>query len=389
MAMMMTGRVLLVCALCVLWCGAAVLVSAAGDVVEMESEGSESLPSGRQDGDGRGHRESEDSVQQESETANESLGAGRGKSSERQDGVVSTQPRNSDRTVVETETEKSKSKEEKGSKEKMENIVTPKQDGKITELTSTPEEDRKTASPPAEGAQTQEETPPGVTPPAQNGSSAGILTATPGKAMVIPEGNSKQSQGGKTPANGLAAAMPSTKKGEAPEAIPSPPTKNEKPEGDSKAKTNAENPSPEVIVSVQKTEILLDDEEVTSNQRNEGLASTTGNQEGEQSDVHAESTLPSISAASNAANDDADTDTDKGIPNNDSAAGGAATEERHQYENKEDNTKETKPLRSAANTSETLPPGDSDGSTAVSHTTSPLLLLLVVACAAAAAVVAA
>ncbi|PBJ81462.1 mucin-associated surface protein [Trypanosoma cruzi cruzi] len=34
-------------------------------------------------------------------------------------------------------------------------------------------------------------------------------------------------------------------------------------------------------------------------------------------------------------------------------------------------------------------PGDSDGSTAVSHTTSPLLLLLVVACAAAAAVVAA
>ncbi|KAF5222525.1 Mucin-associated surface protein (MASP) subgroup S008 [Trypanosoma cruzi] len=34
MAMMMTGRVLLVCALCVLWCGAAVLVSAAGDVVD-------------------------------------------------------------------------------------------------------------------------------------------------------------------------------------------------------------------------------------------------------------------------------------------------------------------------------------------------------------------
>ncbi|EAN96049.1 Mucin-associated surface protein (MASP) [Trypanosoma cruzi] len=37
----------------------------------------------------------------------------------------------------------------------------------------------------------------------------------------------------------------------------------------------------------------------------------------------------------------------------------------------------------------TTPPADSDGSTAVSHTTSPLLLLVVVACAAAAAVVAA
>ncbi|PWV06538.1 Mucin-associated surface protein (MASP) [Trypanosoma cruzi] len=44
----------------------------------------------------------------------------------------------------------------------------------------------------------------------------------------------------------------------------------------------------------------------------------------------------------------------------------------------------------AAQTNNTTRPGDSDGSTAVSHTTSPLLLLLlVVACAAAAAVVAA
>ncbi|PBJ81144.1 mucin-associated surface protein [Trypanosoma cruzi cruzi] len=38
---------------------------------------------------------------------------------------------------------------------------------------------------------------------------------------------------------------------------------------------------------------------------------------------------------------------------------------------------------------DTATPGDSDGSTAVSHTTSPLLLLILVACAAAAAVVAA
>ncbi|KAF8282122.1 Mucin-associated surface protein (MASP), subgroup S074 [Trypanosoma cruzi] len=41
------------------------------------------------------------------------------------------------------------------------------------------------------------------------------------------------------------------------------------------------------------------------------------------------------------------------------------------------------------NANHTATPGDSDGSTAVSHTTSPLLLLLLVACAAAAAVVAA
>ncbi|KAF8300184.1 Mucin-associated surface protein (MASP), subgroup S029 [Trypanosoma cruzi] len=388
MAMMMTGRVLLVCALCVLWCGVA--AANGGAVAQMESEeGSEHLPSGIQDGNGRGHQESEDSVQQESEAANESLDAGKGKSSKKQDVAVPTQPINSGRTVVETQTEKSKSKEEKGSKETMEDIVTPKQDGKITELTSTPEEDRKPAPPPAERVQTQEETPPGVTSPAQNGSSAGILTATPGEAMIIPEGNSDQPQGGKNPANGLATAMPSTKKGEAPEALPSPPTtKNENPEGESTVTRNTEKPSPEVIVSVQKTEILLDDEEVTSNQQNEGLASTTGNQEGEQSDVHAESTPTSISAASNAANDDADTDTDKRIPNNGSAAGGAATEERHQYENKEERAEEKTPLKSAAMINEKTTVGDSDGSTAISHTTSPLLLLLV-AFAAAAAVVAA
>ncbi|EAN99833.1 Mucin-associated surface protein (MASP) [Trypanosoma cruzi] len=387
MAMMMTGRVLLVCALCVLWCIVAAVNGGAVAAMESEEE-SERLPSGRQDGDGRGHQESEDSVQQESETANESLGAGKGKSPKKQDGVVSTQPINSDRTVIETETERGKSKEE-GSKETTGRIVTPKRDEKITELTSTTEEDRKKASPPAERAQTKDEITPGVTPPAKNENSAGILSATPGKAMVIPEGNSKQSEGGTNPANGLATAMPSTKKGEAPEALTSQPTKNEKAEGDSTVRRNTEKPIPEVTASVQKTEILLDDEEVTSNQRNEDLASTTGNQEGEQSDFHAESTPKSISAASNAANDDADTDTDQGIPNNDSATGGAVTEGRHQDGKKEERAEEKTPLKSVPIINDTATTGDSDGSTAVSHTTSPLLLLLVVACAAAAAVVAA
>ncbi|KAF8277359.1 Mucin-associated surface protein (MASP), subgroup S079 [Trypanosoma cruzi] len=50
---------------------------------------------------------------------------------------------------------------------------------------------------------------------------------------------------------------------------------------------------------------------------------------------------------------------------------------------------QTQETATAARINVTTTPGDSDGSTAVSHTTSPLLLLLVVACAAAAAVVAA
>ncbi|EAN97864.1 Mucin-associated surface protein (MASP) [Trypanosoma cruzi] len=72
----------------------------------------------------------------------------------------------------------------------------------------------------------------------------------------------------------------------------------------------------------------------------------------------------------------------------DPAADGAVTQEEKQNENKEVNPKET-PVESTVTKTTTATTGDSDGSTAVSHTTSPLLLLLVVACAAAAAVVAA
>ncbi|EAN90757.1 mucin-associated surface protein (MASP), putative, partial [Trypanosoma cruzi] len=70
----------------------------------------------------------------------------------------------------------------------------------------------------------------------------------------------------------------------------------------------------------------------------------------------------------------------------DPAADGAGAAEGKQNENKDANPKET-PFEATATKNTTSTTGDSDGSTAVSHTTSPLLLL--VACAAAAAVVAA
>ncbi|EAN88507.1 mucin-associated surface protein (MASP) [Trypanosoma cruzi] len=394
MAMMMTGRVLLVCALCVLWCGAAVVAAADTGGVEMEgAEGSESLPSGPSDGDEGGKQESEGSVRQVSDTANESFVAVDGKNSKQQDGVVTTTPTKPERTDGGTETEEIKRKEQK------ENPEIPNKDDKTTQLTSRSEEKEETApspdekeEPPAERGKTQGAALPGASPGvpsrAQNENSAENLTATPGEERVLPEDHSDQSQGGKTPADGLAAEMSSKEKGKAPEAPPSPLEKNEKPEGDLKATTNTEKNNLENLASVKKTESILEDKEATSNLQKEGLASTTGNQESDPSDGYAESTPTSISAASNAAKDDADTDTDKGIPNNDSAAGVAATEGRHQDENKEDNRKETTPLRSAAMINETATVGDSDGSTVVSHTTFPLLLLFV-ACAAAAAVVAA
>ncbi|ESS60980.1 mucin-associated surface protein (MASP) [Trypanosoma cruzi Dm28c] len=72
----------------------------------------------------------------------------------------------------------------------------------------------------------------------------------------------------------------------------------------------------------------------------------------------------------------------------DPVADAAGTREEKQNENKDANPKET-PVTATAMKNTTATTGDSDGSTAISHTTSPLLLLVFVACAAAAAVVAA
>ncbi|EKF32189.1 mucin-associated surface protein (MASP), putative [Trypanosoma cruzi marinkellei] len=390
MAMMMTGRVLLVCALCVLWCGV-YAVANVGDDVEMElEEESESLPSGRPGADEGGQRETKGSFQPESETAKGSLGAGKAKDAKQQDGFVITTAKTPDGADGKMKAEKSKTQEEKVVTEQTENILSPNKDVKTLQLTSARAEEEV----PARRGKASEKTPPGAPPatpgvmsPAENGNSAENSTVAPGKEIVISEDIPNQSRGNKNPEDGLAAAMSSTKKMETAEARPSPPEKNETP-GDSKARTNNEETSPEGVATMKKREILLD-EEVANKLQKEGLASTTSNQEGGSSDGHAELTPPTNSATSNAANADADTDTDKGIPNNNLEADGPATAEAHQDEKKEENTQEPTPPNSSAIINQTLPPGDSDSSTAVSHTTSPLFLLIVVCAAAAAAVVAA
>ncbi|PWU93805.1 Mucin-associated surface protein (MASP) [Trypanosoma cruzi] len=67
----------------------------------------------------------------------------------------------------------------------------------------------------------------------------------------------------------------------------------------------------------------------------------------------------------------------------------AQVQQHQQHEHPAENGEESAKDKNALRTNATANTGDSDGSTAVSHTTSPLFLLLVVACAAAAAVVAA
>ncbi|EAO00054.1 Mucin-associated surface protein (MASP) [Trypanosoma cruzi] len=113
----------------------------------------------------------------------------------------------------------------------------------------------------------------------------------------------------------------------------------------------------------------------------EDIVTTADTKQNEASNGQTEATTKTPPQAS----DDDDNETDKGTgedtPNNAPESDVSETEENHD-ENKGNNSKET-PVQVAGIKTVTAKPGDTDGSTAVSHTTSPLLLLLVVACAAA------
>ncbi|KAF8302414.1 Mucin-associated surface protein (MASP), subgroup S070 [Trypanosoma cruzi] len=97
---------------------------------------------------------------------------------------------------------------------------------------------------------------------------------------------------------------------------------------------------------------------------------------------------PSLSSGAEGASNITNPNSTPTTGDDDPAADGAGTAEGKQSENKEANLKET-PVTATAMKNTTATTGDSDGSTAISHTTSPLLLLLVAACAASTAVVAA
>ncbi|KAF8302362.1 Mucin-associated surface protein (MASP), subgroup S100 [Trypanosoma cruzi] len=141
--------------------------------------------------------------------------------------------------------------------------------------------------------------------------------------------------------------------------------------------------SPETLGDVQQPEEVENEKDSNNNSQTKSAASIAANQQNEPSADHGESGPPSPTANGDAANNDSDKSTEDGMPNSDPAADGAGVAEEKQNENKESNPKET-PVTATAMKTTTATTGDSDGSTAVSHTTSPLLLLFVfVACAAA------
>ncbi|EKG02241.1 mucin-associated surface protein (MASP), putative [Trypanosoma cruzi] len=327
MAMMMTGRVLLVCALCVLWCGVAAASSAAGggDVateVDEQKRTTEVLPS-------VGKSESQVTSVEEST----------GKAA----GNVKT-PQNSQAATLSTKNGPSdqKQEDEKKKKEKEGDTKDGEDEGKGEEER---EKIEKRPTPPPSSGKTST--------PTINGNSAGTPNETRAKEMQSSDKDSTQEQVLKSPA--------------APAATPQ--VKNE-------------NPSSADAVSVQQVQKAQTGLESGSKSRKEESVLTTNKQQDGTSDSHDESTPTSRSSAKSvAASNGPDKATEEEISNKTTAGVDAVPEATQHYGSKDANKKET-PMKTTAVANYTASTGDSDGGTAASHTTSPLLLL-VVACAAA------
>ncbi|ESS54901.1 mucin-associated surface protein (MASP) [Trypanosoma cruzi Dm28c] len=171
------------------------------------------------------------------------------------------------------------------------------------------------------------------------------------------------------------------KSNEAPKETPGGPTNKEETQT-ATTKVNGQS-SPEALEGVKQSEEVQGEKDSNDNPQTKSVASIAANRQNEPSADHGESRPPSPTANGGVANNDSDKSSEDGISNSGPAADAAGTRDEKQNENKDANPKKT-PVEATATKNTTATTGDSDGSTAVSHTTSPLLLLLLVACAAAA-----
>ncbi|EAN96843.1 Mucin-associated surface protein (MASP) [Trypanosoma cruzi] len=123
--------------------------------------------------------------------------------------------------------------------------------------------------------------------------------------------------------------------------------------------------------------------------QNRHYTDTPGSMKGATTSRPAETAVPSLSKSGSGGAQNKEDKVDNGAQRTNSKEPQDGPEDDTSDAPTANETPSQTPEKATTQTNDTTTPGDSDGSTAVSHTTSPLLLLLVVACAAAAAVVAA
>ncbi|KAF5220788.1 Mucin-associated surface protein (MASP) subgroup S008 [Trypanosoma cruzi] len=386
MAMMMTGRVLLVCALCVLWCGAAVLVSAAGDVVDGDrrdvdsesllenAESGMSLPSSPESRIQlkavsnpppkhveEAHTPAKESSEEEGEAGEDEVTV---QSEERQqqedENALQVNERKTPELLIK-KNETPQAREGEGS------------------LTATPME----GSPTTPGPQAPTlQVPPPPQPPAASGvgEADGGLVGVEGPISGPPSGDASSS-----PISNDGHA--SGNNGGAPSTQDTTSLKNNEQSGPTASSGNAplNGETPERSTPDAKRH-SSDTQENGTSQVADGDAAHSA---AEQSAMGTKGSSGVSTTASNAP-----TTPQPQLPappvSTTATVTGAPAEKptAERLPPPADSTPgEGLAATTTAQTKGTATPGDSDGSTAVSHTTSPLLLLLVVACAAAAAVV--
>ncbi|RNC39296.1 mucin-associated surface protein (MASP), partial [Trypanosoma cruzi] len=303
MAMMMAGRVLLVCALCVLWCGAAMVMAEANVDKGTEMRKDEKLDSSQLVAGivGAEQHVTQDSVKEGSENGNKFLSAQTGNGISQDNGVIMVSPASTVRGEEEEE--------------------------EIEELKSSIESEEK-----SQLTFPQEGVPPPSEPLATtlNGNPGGTLNTTPAKGQSSSDDGSAQEEGLKLPTRKAPAAA-----------------------AEATTQAKDENPSFADDPSVQHVEASQHDMESRSASRKEGTIPTTVTKTDGPTEVNAESTPTSPSASKSAITNDADKSHEEGIPKNDQAADGEAKKEEQQDENKEENTNKTANAEAAAITNDT------------------------------------
>ncbi|EAN98814.1 Mucin-associated surface protein (MASP) [Trypanosoma cruzi] len=364
--MMMTGRVLLVCALCVLWCGAG------GGCEEVPGVS----PSGVSGGIERERGDSEDSLRSEPPGAKK-LAPETPPPKVQQQEVISPPPKV---PPVGSEDGAGGDKEGKAGEEGAKDV------GKENRGDATSKEVKKPENHPKSVKSPQSRENEGLQSPSLNGThGVGTITSTSDSLTV----NTNQQD--------LSSPLQPPLPNSSPHAIPSSTSAagpdNEKSRENGNGTKNSQMP---VVGEIQERNgTCVKAVASTSGEENSRLSAKRVE---EMSDATKKDNSESSTTATAALRSDAGTEgtPTTNHPNQPSTEG--ATQPATTFDgeaasaNKYDTVSQSAGYTTApttnAKTNDTARAGDSDGSTAVSHTTSPLLLLLVVACAAAAAVVA-
>ncbi|KAF8303985.1 Mucin-associated surface protein (MASP), subgroup S008 [Trypanosoma cruzi] len=431
MAMMMNGRVLLVCALCVLWCGAAVVVSSAGGDVD---GGVKEGPLGDSQSASRDEKAAKpelfESVDEGVGSADHSLDTRSGTSVNEQGNLVKepptenvgkkgvegeglgTQRNEVHEQQVEEEGEELTVKQKSQTKDKVTvpQSLPPTPAGTITSPpppTAPMQESPRTPGQPQENSQKSAGQPPKlqVQPPSSPAASAegeadGGLVGASDTSRVTGDKNKdpKESEGRVSgPPSGGASSSPISNDGDASRNNGGAPSTQ-----DTTSLKNNEQSGP--TTSSRHAPLNRETPERSTPDAQRHSSDTQENETGQTADGDAAHSAAGQSAMGTKGSSGVSTTASNApttpqpqlpappVPPTATVTGAPAekpTAER--LPPPADSTPgEGLAATTTAQTNDTATPGDSDGSTTVSHTTSPLLLLLLlVACAAAAAVVAA